>query len=124
MDFGTVNFEDLFDFSPEPLDSREAEVERQNETGEGGFLSGFSGTSNSRGEGEGYQQRVKQGDGGGWAGGGADGGQQYSHSIGIPQVNLYLYVGLGKLTSLRMYAPTFFAALPSTQILTIRHCSC
>ena len=88
MDFGTVNFEDLFDFSPEPLDSREAEVERQNETGERGFL--------GRGEGEGYQQGVKQGSGGGWAGGGADGGQQYSHSIGIPQVNLYnLYVELG-----------------------------
>ena len=82
MDFGTVNFEDLFDFSPEPLDSREAEVERQNETRGGGFL------SNGRGEGEGYQQGVKQGSGGGWAGGGADGGQQYSHSIGIPQVNL------------------------------------
>ena len=95
MDFGTVNFEDLFDFSPEPLDSREAEVQRQNETGDGGFLSGFSGTSSGRtsmvggggGEGDAYQQRVKQGDGGGWAG---DGGQQqYSHSIGIPQV-LYL----------------------------------
>jgi len=53
-------------------------VERQNETGERGFL--------GRGEGEGYhQQGVKQGSGGGWAGGGADGGQQYSHSIGIPQ---------------------------------------
>merc|ERR1712110_1076771 len=93
MDFGTVNFEDLFDFSPEPLDSREAEVQRQNETGDGGFLSGFSGTSSGRtsmvgggGEGDAYQQRVKQGDGGGWAGGGGDGGQQqYSHSIGIPQ---------------------------------------
>ena len=35
-----------------------------------------------------------------------------------------LSVELGKLTSLRMYAPTFFAALPSTQILTIRHCCC
>merc|ERR1712037_424641 len=71
---GTVNFEDLFDFSPEPLDSREAEVQRQNETGDGGFLSGFSGTSSGRtsmvgggGEGDAYQQ------------------QQYSHSIGIPQ---------------------------------------
>ena len=69
MDFGTVNFEDLFDFSPEPLDSREAEVERQNETGDGGFLGGFSGsTSNGGGGGGGgdcdaYQQRVKQGDG-------------------------------------------------------------
>ena len=90
MDFGTVNFEDLFDFSPEPLDSREAEVQRQNETGDGGFLGGFSGTSHG-GEGDAYQQRVKQGDGGGWAGGGGggDGGQQFSHSIGIPQV-LYL----------------------------------
>jgi len=92
MDFGTVNFEDLFDFSPEPLDSRESEVQRQNETGDRGFLSGFSGTtSNGRtasmggGEGDAYQQRVKQGDGGGWAPGGGDGGQQYSHSIGIPQ---------------------------------------
>ena len=90
MDFGTVNFEDLFDFSPEPLDSREAEVQRQNETGDGGFLSGFSGTSSGRtggGEGDAYQRRVKQGDGSGWAGGGGgDGGQQFSHSIGIPQV--------------------------------------
>ena len=94
MDFGTVNFEDLFDFSPEPLDSRESEVQRQNETGDGGFLNGFSGTSsNGRttsmgggGESEAYQQRVKQGDGGGWVPGGGDGGQQYSHSIGIPQV--------------------------------------
>merc|ERR1712012_322536 len=70
MDFGTVNFDDLFDFSPEPLDSREAEVQRQNETS---FLSsGFPGSA--------------CGDGGGWAGGGGGGeGQQYSQSIGIPQ---------------------------------------
>merc|ERR1712209_163260 len=73
MDFGTVNFDDLFDFSPEPLDSREAEVQRQNETS---FLSsGFPGSGGSAG-----------GDGGGWAGGGGGGeGQQYSQSIGIPQ---------------------------------------
>merc|ERR1711936_1428155 len=92
MDFGTVNFDDLFDFSPEPLDSREAEVQRQNETS---FLSsGFPGSGGSAGgrtsvvggDGDAFQQRVKQGDGGGWAGGGGGGeGQQYSQSIGIPQ---------------------------------------
>merc|ERR1712038_1531178 len=92
MDFGTVNFDDLFDFSPEPLDSREAEVQRQNETS---FLSsGFPGSAGSAGgrtslvggDGDAFQQRVKQGDGGGWAGGGGGGeGQQYSQSIGIPQ---------------------------------------
>merc|ERR1712209_262088 len=72
MDFGTVNFDDLFDFSPEPLDGREAEVQRQNETS---FLSsGFPGSGGSAGG------------GGGWAGGGGGGeGQQYSQSIGIPQ---------------------------------------
>merc|ERR1711963_742518 len=85
MDFGTVNFDDLFDFSPEPLDSREAEVQRQNETS---FLSsGFPGSAGGAGgDGDAFQQRVKQGDGGGWAGGGGGGeGQQYSQSIGIPQ---------------------------------------
>merc|ERR1712012_758681 len=84
MDFGTVNFDDLFDFSPEPLDSREAEVQRQNETS---FLSGFPGSGGSAGgDGDAFHQRVKQGDGGGWAGGGGGGeGQQYSQSIGIPQ---------------------------------------
>merc|ERR1712223_1838615 len=83
-DFGTVNFDDLFDFSPEPLDSREAEVQRQNETS---FLSsGFPGSAGSAGgDGDAFHQRVKQGDGGGWAGGGGGEGQQYSQSIGIPQ---------------------------------------
>merc|ERR1712013_698869 len=70
MDFGTVNFDDLFDFSPEPLDSREAEVQRQNETS---FLSsGFPGSGGSAG---GRTSVV---------GGGGE-GQQYSQSIGIPQ---------------------------------------
>merc|ERR1712004_637625 len=84
MDFGTVNFDNLFDFSPEPLDSREAEVQRQNETS---FLSsGFPGSGGSAGgDGDAFHQRVKQGDGGGWAGGGGGEGQQYSQSIGIPQ---------------------------------------
>merc|ERR1712004_712857 len=79
MDFGTVNFDDLFDFSPEPLDSREAEVQRQNETS---FLSsGFPGSGGSVGG----RTSMVQGDGGGWAGGGGPEGQQYSQSIGIPQ---------------------------------------
>ena len=110
MDFGTVNFEDLFDFSPEPLDSREAEVQRQNETGDGGFLGGFSGTSHG-GEGDAYQQRVKQGDGGGWAGGGGggDGGQQFSHSIGIPQVLYLCSWGKCACTHQFFHGPSFYA---------------
>ena len=54
MDFGTVNFEDLFDFSPEPLDSREAEVQRQNEmmyngAGSEGYAGGEEGYGRSDG---------------------------------------------------------------------------
>ena len=119
MDFGTVNFDDLFDFSPEPLDSREAEVQRQNETS---FLSsGFPGSAGSAGgDGDAFHQRVKQGDGGGWAGGGGGGeGQQYSQSIGIPQVDR-----ISSDVKKNACTHQFIAALPSTPSLSFRHCGC
>ena len=120
MDFGTVNFDDLFDFSPEPLDSREAEVQRQNETS---FLSsGFPGSAGSAGgDGDAFQQRVKQGDGGGWAGGGGGEGQQYSQSIGIPQVDR---ISSGVKNATCACTHQSIAALPSTPSLTFRHCGC
>ena len=121
MDFGTVNFDDLFDFSPEPLDSREAEVQRQNETS---FLSsGFPGSAGSAGgDGDAFQQRVKQGDGGGWAGGGGGGeGQQYSQSIGIPQVDR-ISSDVKNATCACTHQST--AALPSTPSLSFRHRGC
>ena len=127
MDFGTVNFDDLFDFSPEPLDSREAEVQRQNETS---FLSsGFPGSAGGRtsmvgggGDGDAFQQRVKQGDGGGWAGGGGGGeGQQYSQSIGIPQVDR---ISSDVKNATCACTHQSIAALPSTPSLSFRHRSC
>ena len=121
MDFGTVNFDDLFDFSPEPLDSREAEVQRQNETS---FLSsGFPGSAGGAGgDGDAFQQRVKQGDGGGWAGGGGGGeGQQYSQSIGIPQVDR---ISNDVKNATCACTHQSIAALPSTPSLSFRHRSC
>lgn len=81
MDFGTVNFEDLFDFSPEPLDSREAEVQRQNEAyggggGGGGGAGGGGGYNVGRCEGAEQYQVGVGGEGEGWRG--REEGVQYS----------------------------------------------
>merc|ERR1712013_532855 len=130
MDFGTVNFDDLFDFSPEPLDSREAEVQRQNETsflssgfpGSGGSAGGRTSMVGGGGDGDAFQQHVKQGDGGGWAGGGGGGeGQQYSQSIGIPQVDR---ISSDVKNATCACTHQFIAALPSTPSLTFRHRGC
>ena len=74
MDFGTVNFEDLFDFSPEPLDSANAEVQRQNEM--------YAAVGGGYGVPQGGEKEYYNMDGGGGGGGGGE-QQQYSQG-GLP----------------------------------------
>ena len=73
------------------------------------------------GDGDAFHQRVKQGDGGGWAGGGGGEGQQYSQSIGIPQVDR---ISSGVKNATCACTHQFIAALPSTPSLSFRHCGC